>query len=119
MRTEKFVSKYKETIRDMNEEYRNLLWAYKVKDTRVEYLFTFEQALALNCDFPIWANERYFRITAKYPLPEEGYTTVKKYRLYLMLYYYIMSDAGLLNREAEMEAEYGDAGDSMLASGGF
>lgn len=96
----KFVSKYKETVSDMNSEYSNLLHAYKVKDTRVEYLATFEQALALNCNFPIWQNRRYFTITAKYPLPEEGYTSLRLFRLYLMLYYYVMRDAGLLDREA-------------------
>ena len=47
MRQEKFVSKYKETITDMNNEYHQLLWAYKVRDCRAEYLNTFEQALAL------------------------------------------------------------------------
>lgn len=105
MRQEKFVSKFKETITDMNNEYRQLLWAYKVKDTRVEYLHTFEQALALNLNFPLWENPRYFRITSKYPLRQEGYTTLKKFKLYMMLYYYIMSDAGLLNREAEIESQ--------------
>ena len=99
---QRFVPKFKETITDMNNEYRNLLRAFKVKDTRVEYLNTFEQALALNCNFPLWENERYFRITNKYPLPEEGYTSLKKFKLYLMLYFYVMKDAGLLNREAEM-----------------
>ena len=99
---QRFVPKFKETITDMNNEYRNLLRAFKVKDTRVEYLNTFEQALALNCNFPQWENERYFRITNKYPLPEEGYTSLKKFKLYLMLYFYVMRDAGLLNREAEM-----------------
>ena len=93
---QKFVPKFKETITDMNNEYRNLLRAYKVKDTRVEYLSTFEQALALNCNFPLWENPRYFRITCKYPLPEEGYTSIQKFKLYMM------RDAGLLNREAEM-----------------
>lgn len=101
----RFVPKFKETITDMNNEYRNLLRAFKVKDTRVEYLNTFEQALALNCNFPLWENPRYFRITSKYPLPEEGYTSLSKFKLYMMLYYYIMADAGLLNREAEMAGQ--------------
>ena len=104
-----YVSKFKETINDMNNEYRNLLWAYKVKDTRVEYLNTFEQALALNCSFPLWENERYIRITSRYPLPEEGYISVQKFKLYMMLYYYIMNDAGLLDRDTEpSNASYGD-----------
>ncbi len=103
----RFVPKFKETISDMNREYRNLLKAFKVKDTRVEYLNTFEQALALNLDFPLWENERYFRITSKYPLPEEGYTSLQKFKLYLMLYFYVMRDAGLLNREAEMAEQDG------------
>ncbi len=107
MRQEKFVSKFKETITDMNNEYRNLLWAYKVKDCRVEYLWTFEQALSLNLNFPLWENPRYIRVTYDYPLPEEGYTSLQKFKLYMMLYYYIMSDAGLLNREAEAEASQG------------
>ena len=34
----RYVPKFKETITDMNNEYRNLLRAFKVKDTRVEYL---------------------------------------------------------------------------------
>ncbi len=110
MRNEKFVSKFKETITDMNNEYRQLLWAYKVKDTRVEYLHTFEQALALNCNFPLWENPRYFRITSKYPIDTVGYTSIKRFKLYMMLYYYIMADAGLLNREAEIASqdEYSD-----------
>lgn len=99
----KYVPKYKETVNDMNKEYTNLLQAYKVKDTRVEYLETFEQALALNLNFPLWENERYFVITAKYPLPSEGYTSRKKFKLYMMLYYYVMRDAGLLDREADMD----------------
>ena len=99
---QRYVPKFKETITDMNNEYRNLLHAFKVKDTRVEYLNTFEQALALNCNFPLWENERYFRRTRKYPLPDEWYTSLMKSKLYLMLYFYIMRDAGLLNREAEM-----------------
>lgn len=99
---QRFIPKYKETISDMNEEYRNLLRAYKTGDTRVEYLETFEQALALNCNTSLWENRRYFVITAKYPIPAKGYTSRKKFKLYLMLYYYIMSDAGLLNREAEL-----------------
>jgi len=103
----KFVPKFKETITDMNNEYRNLLRAFKVKDTRVEYLNTFEQALALNCNFPLWENERYFRITLKYPLPEEGYTSIQKFKLYLMLYFYVMRDAGLLNRDAELSQQDG------------
>lgn len=99
---QRYVTKYKETINDMNTEYRNLLRAFKVKDTRVEYLYTFEQALALNCNFPLWENERYFRVTDRYPLQEQGYCSLRKFKLYMMLYYYIMRDAGLLNREAEM-----------------
>lgn len=105
--SQRFVPKFKETITDMNNEYRNLLRAFKVKDTRVEYLNTFEQALALNCNFPLWENERYFRITCKYPLPEEGYTSIQKFRLYLMLYFYVMRDAGLLNRDAELSQQDG------------
>ncbi len=107
------VHKFKETITDMNNEYRNLLRAYKVKDTRVEYLLTFEQALALNCNFPLWENERYFRITYKYPLPAEGYTSLQKFKLYLMLYFYIMRDAELLNREAELQQDW-DRGTSAF-----
>lgn len=104
----RYMPKYKDTISDMNAEYTNLLHAYKYKDCRVEYLQSFEQALALNCNDPIWQNERYFRITAKYPLPEEGYISRQQYRLYMMLYYYLMRDAGLLNREAEMsDGEWG------------
>ena len=30
---QRFVPKFKETITDMNNEYRNLLRAFKVKDT--------------------------------------------------------------------------------------
>lgn len=100
--------KFKETISDMNTEYRNILRAYKLKDCRVEYLNTFEQALALNCSFPLWENPRYVRITYKYPLREEGYTSLRKYRLYMMLYFYIMRDAGLLDREAEYDDGEGD-----------
>ena len=103
MRQEKFVSKYKETITDMNNEYHQLLWAYKVRDCRAEYLNTFEQALALNCPFSLWENERYFRITSKYPKPESGYVSLKKFKLYMMLYYYVMADAGLLNRVEESQ----------------
>ena len=105
MRQANVVSKFKETITDMNNEYRNLLWAYKVKDCRVEYLNTFEQALALNCDFPLWENPRYIRVTYRNPLPEKGYTSIQKFKLYMMLYYYIMSDAGLLDREAEASSQ--------------
>lgn len=101
--TNRYVPKFKETITDMNNEYRTLLRAFKVKDCRVEYLGTFEQALALNLNSPLWEDERYFRITAKYPLPEEGYTSLRKFKLYMMLYFYIMRDAGLLNREAELQ----------------
>lgn len=99
---QKYVPKFKETINDMNNEYRNLLHSYKIKDCRVEYLNTFEQALALNLNFPLWENPRYLRVTSRWPLREEGYTTVRKFRLYMMMYFYIMMDAGLLNREAEM-----------------
>ena len=38
---QRFVLKFKEMITDMNNEYRNLPRAFKVKDTRVEYLNTF------------------------------------------------------------------------------
>lgn len=112
----RFMPKYKDTISDMNAEYTNLLYAYKHKDCRAEYLQAFEQALALNCSFPIWQNERYFRITAKYPLPEGGSISRDQYRLYMMLYYYIMADAGLLNREAEMAGQ--DWGMQTHAFGG-
>ncbi len=108
MMQQRFMPKYKETISDMNVEWRNLLNAFKVGDTRVEYLETFEMALALNCDKPLWENPRYFIITANYPLPERGNVGKQKFKLYLILYYYIMSDAGLLNREAEMGYEGGE-----------
>ena len=115
--TTQFVPKFKETITDMNNEYRNLLRAYKVNDTRVEYLNTFEQALALNCNFPLWENPRYFRITLKYPLPERGYTSLQKFKLYLMLYFYIMKDAGLLNREAEIQQQDAFSRSDMFTGG--
>lgn len=99
---QKFIPKYKETVSDMNAEWRNILHSYKIKDTRSEYLYTFEQALALNCNFPLWENKRYLRVTSVYPLPKEGPVSLEKFRLYMMLFYYLMSDAGLLNRDAEM-----------------
>lgn len=101
MRTEKYVAKYKETITDMNREYANLLRAFKVKDTRVEYLRTFELALDLNCDKPIWQNPRYTRVTCRWPLPKSGFTSIEKFHVYMTLYDYIMRDAGLLNRSRE------------------
>ena len=104
----RYIPKYKETVSDMNVEYSNLLKAYKVGDTRVEYLETFEQALALNCNSPLWENPRYFLITAKYPLPERGNVGKQKFKLYLMLYYYVMADAGLLNRESDMDFNGGE-----------
>ena len=105
MRTEKYVSKYKETVNDMNELYRLCLRAYMLKDCRSEYLWAFEQALDLNCDAPLLENPRYFRVTRKYPLPEKGYTSIQKFRLYMMLYAYVMRDSGLLNKESPSEAD--------------
>lgn len=96
MATAAYGLKYKDTISDFNSEWSKLLHAYKIKDTRVEYLYSFEQVLALNCPFSLWENPRYFRVTSKYPIPEQGYTSLKKFRLYMMLYYYLMLDAGLL-----------------------
>lgn len=104
----RYVPKYKETVSDMNVEWRNLLTAFKVGDTRVEYLETFEQALALNCSSPLWENPRYFRITAHYPLPARGNVGKQKFKLYLMLYNYVMSDAGLLNRESDEDFSGGE-----------
>lgn len=105
-----YTMKYKDTITDFNREYSFLLKCYKVRDTRVEYLLTFEQVLALNCPTPIWENSRYIRITSKYPLPEEGYTTPKKFRLYMMLYYYLMLDAGLLKMNVAEEDDMSEVG---------
>lgn len=104
----RYIPKYKETVSDMNSEWSNLLKAFKVGDTRVEYLETFEQALALNCPSPLWENPRYFLITAKYPLPERGNVGKQKFKLYLMLYYYVMADAGLLMRESESGFDGGE-----------
>ncbi len=104
----RYVPKYKETVSDMNTEWHNLLKAFKVGDTRVEYLETFEQALALNCPTSLWENPRYFYITAKYPLPERGNVGKQKFKLYLMLYYYVMSDAGLLQRESDVAFDGGE-----------
>ena len=111
--SERFVSKFKETASDMNAEYSQLLRAFKVNDTRVEYLETFEQALALNLSFPLWEDARYFRITSRYPLPDKGYTSRMKFKLYLMLYYYVMQDAGLLNMQRGI-ADEGGAGSSHV-----
>ena len=98
---ERYVPKYKETINDMNKEWSNLLTAFKTKDTRTEYLGTFEQALALNLPFSLWENGRYIRVTSQWPLPESGYVSVQKFRGYMMLYYFIMRDGGLLDRESD------------------
>lgn len=103
----RFASKYKDTITDMNREYRNLLTAFKFCDTQVMYLYTFELALEQNCDFQLCENPRYLRVTSKYPLPEKGYVPLSKFRLYMMLYSYIMRDAGLLNREVEAHQQDG------------
>ena len=103
-----YLPKFKDTITDMNRYYSLCLRASLVGQTRVEYLKTFEKALELNLESSIVKNPRYFRISAKYPLPERGYVPAQIFDLYIMLYSFVMRDANLLNREAEMQ--YNDFG---------
>lgn len=108
MRTEKFVSKYKETITDMNSIYTRLLRAGMLKDCRAEYLREFEAALGLNCRTPLWQNPRYIRVSQLYPLPRTGYVSIEKFSLYMTLYEAIMRDNGLLDRESGEADGYDD-----------
>ncbi|MBR6038666.1 MAG: hypothetical protein IKP53_08115 [Candidatus Methanomethylophilaceae archaeon] len=103
-------TKYKDTVSDMNSMYSRLLHFQLIKDTRVEYLRTFESTLGLNLPEPLIKNPRYLRVTARWPLPERGYTTERKYRAYMLLYEEIMRDAGLLERHLDGDGSDMDEG---------
>ncbi|MBE6526316.1 MAG: hypothetical protein E7Z63_00890 [Thermoplasmata archaeon] len=104
-----FASKFKETVTDMNTRYSQLLRHEEIGDLRAEYLWTFEHALGLNLDKPLVSNPRYIRVTAVYPLPEEGYISVRKFRLYMLLYEFVMRDAHLLTRDTGAQTYDGPA----------
>jgi hypothetical protein len=105
-------TKYKDTISDMNLLYSKPLVYQQINDTRVEYLRAFESALGLNLPQPLIKNPRYLRVTSAYPLKEKGFTTVEKFRAYMLLYEEVMRDAGLLERRL-------DGGDSDMDEGAF
>ncbi len=101
------MPKFKDTITDMNRYWSVVQRAYMIKDTRAEYLQTFELSLGQN--YPgLWTNKRYLRFTGYYDLPQEGYLTLKTYRAWMILYTMIMEDAGLLSRQIPDGTENGD-----------
>ncbi len=61
----------------------------------------------MNCPQSLWENERYIRITAKYPLPknEDDYVSREIFKLYMILYEYIMRDIGLIGKKTEPKTE--------------
>lgn len=98
------ISLYKDTITGLNREYDVLLNLFLIGDCRVVYLKKFEMWLSLNCpEYPLWVNERYIRLSTKYPLPQnpEAYVSRKLFYLYLMLYEMVMRDIGLIGRKKE------------------
>ena len=99
---------YKDTISDLNAEYRNLLQLYLIGDCRTVYLRKFELILSQNCPgSTLWAMPTYFRIAHRYPLPEEvsNFVSRKKFYLYLQLYELIMREIGLIGKPAEEAPE--------------
>lgn len=95
---------YKDTITDLNKLHSNLLRLYLLGQTRAIYLKQFELALSMNCPKSLWEMERYVRVSKKYPLPENecDYVSRKKFKLYMILYEYIMRDIGLIgNKKGE------------------
>ena len=107
MANARYLPKYKNTISDLNLWHSFLLRRMTVGDCRVEYLRTFEIVLDSNCSFPLKENPRYIRLTKRYPLPPppQKYVTPVKFQVYMELYNYVMRDAGLLNREAELDED--------------
>ncbi len=100
------TSLYKDTVTDLNRYHRFLMRRYMVGDTRPRYLRAFELILSQNCpEHSLWENERYIRVTRKYPLPEKDdsmdYVPVSQFYIYLMLYEYIMRDVGLIGKKTE------------------
>ncbi len=98
---------YKDTITGLNSEWEALLRSYRLGDTRVLYLETFEAWLSMNCPKPLWTMERYSRIASKYPLRPntKGFVGRDLFRLYLMLYELIMRDVGLIGRKEDESPE--------------
>ena len=112
----RFLSKYKNTVSDLNTWHSFLLRRMTVGDCRAEYLWTFEVVLDANCPFSLKENPRYIRLTARYPLPERGYVSRKHFWAFMELYNYIMRDAGLLTRETESDEQFGERMDAFGGS---
>ncbi len=99
---------YKDTVSDLNQEYRALLNSYLIGDCRVVYLRKFELILSQNCPGSmLWSMPTYIRATRHAPLPDEpsSYVSRKKFFFFLQIYEAIMREIGLVGQAAEPEKE--------------
>lgn len=95
---------YKDTITDLNREYRILVNHYLWGDTRAIYLRKFELILSQNCPgCMLWEIPAYSRISHRWPLPKNivDYVSRDTFYLYLMLYEKIMREIGLIGQVKE------------------
>ncbi len=99
---------YKDTVTDLNIEYRRLIEHFRIGDWRKTYLTVFELVLSQNLPGEsLWENETYFRITHKYPLKTKNgdYVSRDLFLLYMMMYEKIMREVGLVGVAAEEPPE--------------
>ncbi len=99
---------YKDTVTDLNIEYRRLIDHFRIGDCRKTYLIVFELVLSQNLPGEsLWENPTYFRVSHKYPLRTRNgdYVSRDLFQLYIMLYEKIMRDVGLVGAAAEEPPE--------------